>query len=54
MLCSFYAYIMLLFLYLRFCIESPFLNISQEPKIVDLLEYKFEEEVNGKEYVNIR
>ena len=49
--CSFYAYIILLVLVLCFCIESPFLNIPQEPNIVDLFESYDKELVNSEEYV---
>ena len=52
-LCSYYAYIMLRFFLLCFCIESPFVKIPQEPKIVDFLESDYKEEVNGEEYVKI-
>ena len=46
--CSYYSYIMLLVFLLCFCIESPFLKILQEPKIVDFWESDDKEEVNGE------
>ena len=48
--CSYYAYIMLLVFLLYFCIESQFVKIPQEFKIVGFLESGNEEEVNGEEY----
>ena len=42
-LCSYYAYKMFLIVLLWFCIESPFVKIPQEPKIIGLLDSDDEE-----------
>ena len=49
--CSYYACIMLVVFLLSFCVDSPFVKIPQEPKMVDFFDSDNKEEINGKENV---